>query len=578
MALLVPALCALLPQAAQAGDPGKWHNPYSYSIVDRDGRRLDVTSTPSRPPDVKMDTALLPASGLGAGSNSLAAAPAFTWCYGCSPTAAAMLAGYFDQPARGYARIYSGPAGGGICPLNNEAAWGHTVYPHVTCGECPLSATHLGYDGLATRGHVDDFWLDFGSMIDPYWGNWPQHTYSSCTADYMGASQWHNWQNTDGSTIFFWYTDNSPLYDYTGGEPGLRDGCHGIRLFIESRGYSVTSNYNQYIYGRGGIPAGFTYSQFKAQIDAGRPVLIQVTGHTMLGVGYSDPGTIYVHNTWDNAVHSMPWGGAYSGRQHYGVTVVEPAPPAPLLASPAEGAAVGTDTTLAWLAAFGATRYRIEVNSDAAWGAVGRILHKETGDALSYTLTGLTGGTKYWRVWAGNTSGWCSDADAAANGKSFTVATGSAISTAPPRHGSSPSVPAVLQQTVALPAIYVQTASLSASQAGSGAPVTVTASVCNRGSVNGASKVVLYIDGREEDSRAVAVESGGTLPVTFTVSRSRPGEYAVYVDGTPAGSFRVDGPVNPDVMLFVSLAFLLAALLLGAVYLRVYRQKERICF
>jgi len=498
LALLLPVLCVLLPQAAQAADPGKWHNPYSHSIVDRDGRRLDVTSTPSGPPDVKMEAAYLPATGLGAGSNSLTAAPAFTWCYGCSPTAAAMLAGYYDQPARGYAHMYGGPAGGGICPLNNEAAWGHTVYPHVTCGECPLSATHLGYDGLTARGHVDDFWLDFGSMIDPYWGNWTAHSYSSCTADYMGTSQWHNWQNTDGSTVFFWYTDNSPLYDYTGGEPALRDGCHGIRLFIESRGYSVTSNYNQYIYGRAGIPAGFTYAQYQAEIDAGRPVLIQVTGHTMLGVGYSDPGTVYVHNTWDNAVHSMPWGGAYSGRQHYGVTVVEPAPHAPALTSPAEGAVVGTDVTPAWLASFGATRYRLEVNSDAGWRVGNRVLYQELGNTLTYTLTGLTGGTKYWRVWAGNSGGWCSDADAAANSRSFTVETRPAVSTAPPRHGSSPSVPAVLQP-VALP-VYVQDASLSAAQADA------------------------------------------------------------------SDSFSVDESASPDIILFVSLALLLLALFMGAIY------------
>ena len=100
-------------------------------------------------------------------------------------------------------------------------------------------------------------------------------------------------------------------------EPLSRDGCHGIRLFFESRGYSVTGNFNQRIYGFNGIPAGFTYAQYRAEIDAGRPVLIQVYGHTMTGVGYNDSGNlIYLHNTWDHAIDSMPWGGSYYGMQH----------------------------------------------------------------------------------------------------------------------------------------------------------------------------------------------------------------------------------------------------------------------
>ena len=134
---------------------------------------------------------------------------------------------------------------------------------------------------------MDDFWSDYGSSTDPYWGAWTQHVYADCTADYMGTNQFHNWNNVDGSTNFFFdFGTNAPLYDYSGDEsssPPLRDGCHGLKLFFESRGYTVTSNYNQPIYGYGGLSAGFTYDDFKAQIDASRPVLIQLTGHTMLG-------------------------------------------------------------------------------------------------------------------------------------------------------------------------------------------------------------------------------------------------------------------------------------------------------
>jgi len=45
----------------------------------------------------------------------------------------------------------------------------------------------------------------------------------------------------------------------------------------------------------------------------------------MLGFGYdsSDPSTIYIDDTWDAGTDTMTWGGTYSSKDHYGVTVIE---------------------------------------------------------------------------------------------------------------------------------------------------------------------------------------------------------------------------------------------------------------
>ena len=68
---------------------------------------------------------------------------------------------------------------------------------------------------------------------------------------------------------------------------------------------------------------GFSFAQFQNEIDAGRPVLIHVTGHTMLGYGYNTSGSIiYIHDTWDHLDHQMTWGGSYDRMTHYGVTVI----------------------------------------------------------------------------------------------------------------------------------------------------------------------------------------------------------------------------------------------------------------
>ena len=109
------------------------------------------------------------------------------------------------------------------------------------------------------------------------------------------------------------------------GVPYTYDGGYGLKLFYESRGYTVDTMYNQYIKGQGSDPAlGFTYAQYKAEIDAGRPVMIHVTGHTMVGFGYDDASNLmYIHDTWDYSDHTMTWGGKYSGMQHRGATIVQ---------------------------------------------------------------------------------------------------------------------------------------------------------------------------------------------------------------------------------------------------------------
>jgi hypothetical protein len=249
--------------------------------------------------------------------------PAFTWAFGCSATSAAMIAGYYDNT--GFPDMYTGPTNGGVMPMDNSI-WGTEDINGETRAHCPLSATSEGIDGRATKGHVEDYWVSYSSSApDPFITNgWAEHTWEDCTADFMGTNQ-SNWGNVDGSTMFFYYTNGAPLYDYTGSEgSGNKDGCHGFRQFIESRGYSVTSNYTQLIYGYNGNTQGFTYDQYKAEIDAGRPVMIQVEGHTMLGYGYDNSSTtIYIHDTWDYSNHSMTWGGSYSGMQHYAVSVFE---------------------------------------------------------------------------------------------------------------------------------------------------------------------------------------------------------------------------------------------------------------
>ena len=343
------------------------------------GAEYQVINVPGSPPPQGYNrAAALPARDFAKKSAKMITTPAFDWTYGCSATSAGMMMGYYDR--NGFTRIYTGPVNNGVCPLDNDA-WGKSEYPGTTCGNCPIVATKKGIDARTNRGHVDDYWYDVDSDIDPYFvGKWNQHSPLDCTADFMGTNQYQNWGNSDGSTQFTYYTDGSPFYDPNPEPASFRDGCHGMRLFVESLGYNVTGkgNFNQLIDTYMGGSAGFTFADYMAEIDASRPVLIHVTGHTMLGVGYEEASkTIYLHNTWDYLTYEMTWGGSYEGRAMYGISVFRlngfvPPDPGALAVSPSTlnaVAAVGSSPSSQkfnlWSTSTDNIDYNISISSSA---------------------------------------------------------------------------------------------------------------------------------------------------------------------------------------------------------------------
>jgi PKD repeat protein len=290
--------------------------------IDKNGKEIVGIIVPGRPPaDGHREPVAIPTRSAVILSN----VPAYSWSFGCSSTSAAMAAGYYDNT--GYPDMYTGPTNAGIMPMTNSI-WGTVNINGMTLNQCPLSASRNNLDGRTVNGHVDDYWITYNDAgPDPFIVNgWTEHAYGDCTGDYMGTSQ-SSVGNIDGGTNFFFFGEGSPLYDFTGCEPQERDGCHGMRDFFESRGYEVIQNYFQLIQGFNGNTNGFTFDQYKQEIDNGRPVYIQLYGHTMLGYGYDDAGnTVYLHDTWDNSPHTMIWGDYYGGMQHFAVTVVELGP------------------------------------------------------------------------------------------------------------------------------------------------------------------------------------------------------------------------------------------------------------
>ena len=312
----------------------------SYETLPSDDKiEMMIIDSPPTPP-VNVSRTVVNTDHLTASAVILNDVPTSEWTYGCTATSAGMLFGYYDRT--GYPNMYTGPTNGGVCPLTDLGQGQPTNPRYPIPGSCYIIATENGLDGIGSNAHVDDYWISYGSAgPDPWEGNWPEHTWGLCTADFLGTNQW-KWDfssypgtdgvidtNTDGSTIYWTSGDGSKLYDWCPGPAygtPMTDCSHGMRLFAESLGYSVEANYNQKTDNQ--HPNGFTFTEFKAEIDAGRPVLIQVTGHTMVGLGYdAATNSIYIHDTWDNNVHSMTWGGSYAGMNLQAVTVIHLAPP-----------------------------------------------------------------------------------------------------------------------------------------------------------------------------------------------------------------------------------------------------------
>jgi len=119
--------------------------------------------------------------------------------------------------------------------------------------------------------------------------------------------------------------------------------------------------------------------------------------------------------------------------------------------------------------------------------------------------------------------------------------------------------------------IVVQSATITTAKVSPGEKVDIAASVTNKGGSNGASKVTLYVNGQEAESKGITLSSGQSTTMHFSVSRNDPGNYAVRVNGIPAGSFTVDLFTNNDVLIYGIIALFTIGII-GILYLVVKRR------
>lgn len=245
------------------------------------------TTGPVPPPDIDQGVSLTTATQV-----VIPGVPAYLWHHGCGPTAVGMVIGYWD--GHGCDLLVSGDASTQTASVNAMIA---------DDGGHPNCALADG-DHYQDYSCPEDYWP---SPISPDRSQLGGAHASNCVADFFQTS----WSSRNNYYGWSWFSDVPGSFtDY-------------VNLIASQYNPSATNKYF----------TQFSWSNYKAEIDDGRPVVFLVdtdgdgsTDHFITGIGYNDATMKYgTYNTWDSNIHWYTWRGMQAGNTWgiYGVTLFE---------------------------------------------------------------------------------------------------------------------------------------------------------------------------------------------------------------------------------------------------------------
>ena len=284
--VLVLALALLFSTAPMRAEQGPPIPPSGWP------QDAQSTSGPMPPPGIERG---YPAPKAPLAQVVLNDVPAYLWYRGCGPTAAGMLLGYWD--GHGFDDLVSGSAASQTTAVN---------------------------DMISSQGNYDDYCLPIDAyptlLLDksePPVGD--EHA-DDCVADFMKTSQSYYYNYYGWS--WFSHMDDA-LLDY-------------VKLATPQ--YIATVENQMW--------GTLTWNGYRAEIDAGRPVVFLVdtnsdgsTDHFVTGIGYSDDGGTPMYacrDTWDTGIHWFPFAQMASGQPWgiFGATLFRlSAPTGPLVSA-----------------------------------------------------------------------------------------------------------------------------------------------------------------------------------------------------------------------------------------------------
>jgi len=246
--------------------------------------------------------------------------PQAEYMYGCVPTATAMLLGYYDL--YGYQGKDLSKIVDGTVALKSRGTDGNAYDMDAfdtVLGKLTASKEYVyrfyerdGKETTPEQELVYTFQEDNKTLKTDEW---------NCLADYLGTGQY--WRNADNLVTLVSYCTLADLYNNNYSDVRIKSGdtvrmvryndttmLPGLDLYVQSRGYQldyeITGTFQVDVAG-----GSFTFKDYMNEIDSGRPVLISIQGHVMIGYGYNQKTQEIIFDDCYKADQRMKWNGTY---------------------------------------------------------------------------------------------------------------------------------------------------------------------------------------------------------------------------------------------------------------------------
>ena len=242
--------------------------------------------------------------------------PRAVYSYGCTVTVAGMLLAYYDlygyTDSSGIFKDMSALIEGNIEVDSRTGYQKNTLYvDNILLNFIASPEYEKRFWGVETSDELySSYILKNGMVTDLNVSIW------NSLADYLGTGQYYR-ANADTATSFF---PEMNLQEISEADFPVKlgiyelkaahiDFLYGLSLYVEQQGFHLDQEISRHAR-VDFLEGSFSFEDYMAEIDAGRPVILHITNHSVIGYGYNaSTREIIFDDTYQTG--RMEWNGSY---------------------------------------------------------------------------------------------------------------------------------------------------------------------------------------------------------------------------------------------------------------------------